>query len=147
MKKTKKIICQYCGGYGKIENSLRIYQKDYGYIYICENYPSCDAYVGYHIGTKKPMGWMANEELRAWRKEAHKYFDSLWKYKIKILDRQNGFRVAHKKIARYAAYNWLSNELSIEKKYCHIAMFDVELCQLTIEICEPYYEKLNKSYK
>ncbi len=141
-KKNKKVICYYCAGNGKLESSLKVYEKDYGMLWICENYPSCDAYVGCHEGTTSPKGWMANEELRAWRKETHRLFDALWREKIRVLHRKNGFNPKHKKQARTAAYHWLANQLEIETKYCHVGMFDVEMCQLAIAACEPFYEKI-----
>lgn len=141
-KKKKKLICQYCGAKGKLDTSLRVYKKDYGKIWICSNYPSCDAYVGCHLNTEVPKGWMANAELRVWRKETHKVFDTLWKEKIRRLDKERGFNASRKYSVRSAAYSWLATELEIDGKYCHIAMFDIEMCQRAIEICEPYFEKI-----
>lgn len=135
-KKNKKVICSYCGANGILESSLRIYKMDYGFIWICENYPSCDAYVGCHKDSKSPKGWMANEELRAYRKEVHRLFDTLWKEKIKRL------RSSSRSKIRNQAYGWLAGQLEIEKKHCHIAMFDVDTCRMAIDICEPYYEKI-----
>jgi len=90
---------------------------------------------------------MANLELRTWRKEAHKYFDTLWKEKIKRLDRKNGFNPRRKQQIRRLAYKWLANELEINKKHCHIAMFDIEMCQMAINVCEPYFEKIKGKKK
>jgi ssDNA-binding Zn-finger/Zn-ribbon topoisomerase 1 len=138
-KKKEIVICQYCGANGKLESSLRIYRQDYGYVWICENYPSCDAYVGCHENTKSPKGWMANEELRTYRKETHRLFDALWKEKIK---RQKPKRSKERGKIRGDAYKWLATNLEIDVKYCHIAMFDIDMCKAAIEICEPYFEKL-----
>ena len=38
--------------------------------------------------------------------------------------------------ARKAAYRWLSKQLGISAKICHIGMFDVETCKRVVEICE-----------
>src|ERR1700744_1800251 len=133
-KKNKIVICQYCGGNGKLESSLKVYQQDFGYIWICENYPSCDAYVGCHKDTKSPKGWMANEELRIYRKEAHKLFDKLWSEKIKRLNKKNGINYKIRKHVRSTAYAWLAKELQIESRHCHIGMFDIEMCKRAIEV-------------
>ncbi len=39
----------------------------------------CDAYVGCHNNTTKPLGTMANRELRQWRRRAHRHIDIIWK--------------------------------------------------------------------
>jgi len=38
-------------------------------------------------------------------------------------------------MTRTDAYGWLSRQLGIEFKSCHIGMFDVEMCQKVIEVC------------
>ena len=39
---------------------------------------SCDAYVGCHNNTERPLGTMANKELRNARIKVHKLIDPLW---------------------------------------------------------------------
>lgn len=74
--------CPYCGFDVKFSSkSDIIYGRDYGVIYLCSNYPSCDAFVGCHNGTKNSLGRLANKELREKKKIAHYYFDTLWKEK------------------------------------------------------------------
>src|SRR3990172_3378996 len=76
------MICPYCN-----EEALLIDSKDYysngvsyGMMYFCR---PCNAYVGCHKNSKehKPLGILANRELRELRKEAHKLFDPLWQSK------------------------------------------------------------------
>lgn len=45
-------------------------------MYLCR---SCDARVGCHENSRKPLGTMANKELREWRVRAHDHIDPLWK--------------------------------------------------------------------
>ena len=99
----RKVYCDYCGRETEYVDSKVIYGKSYGKIYLCRN---CMAYVGVHKGTDKPLGRLANAELRNWKKAAHAVFDPLWKY--------GRFRV--------------------EKT--HIGMFDVGQCRKAIEIIE-----------
>lgn len=131
MKNSK---CPYCGGkvlYSK--DSTHIYKKNYGGVYYCENYPKCDAYVGVHRRTVKPLGRLANKELRQAKQLAHYYFDFLWKYKKENDKCKN---------ARDLAYNWLSQQLDIPLKYTHIGMFDLEECQSVVNLCKPYVYRL-----
>ena len=101
----------------------------YGWMYKCH---PCNASVGCHPNTKNPLGTMAKPELRKLRSEAHRVFDPLWKAKIK---RDN----CTKKEARQSAYRWLSTQLNIDYKACHIGLFQDDLCLKTIEICKEYY--------
>ena len=83
-------------------------------IYLCSNYPTCDSYVGVHTGTDKPLGRMANAELREWKKRAHEVFDDLWK---------------SKRYSRHKAYRLASDMMGIPFDETHIGMFDVKQCQ------------------
>lgn len=134
-----KVICPYCESEAIFESSTKVYKKDYGMMYICSNYPECDAYVGVHKGTDTPLGRLADKELRFWKQKAHEYFDVLWKAKI-IQKRKEG-KNYKKRRARNAAYEWLAKELGIKKEDCHIGMFDVQTCQHVAEICYPYAKK------
>lgn len=72
-------ICPYCKEKTKFVDSKVIYKtKSFGMIYLCE---PCNAYVGTHKGTEKSLGRLANKNLRHLKKEAHKYFDVIWKEK------------------------------------------------------------------
>lgn len=128
--------CPYCGEevlYSK--DSDFIYGRNYGGVFYCKSYPKCDAYVGTHNSKKpKALGRLANEDLRLAKKRAHKYFDRLWKAKMKL-----GYK---KQVARSLGYKWLSQQLGIEPKYTHIGMFDIETCQRVVFLCKPYSERL-----
>lgn len=126
-------ICPYCGEKPQLVDSSVIYNgRSYGMIYLCK---PCNAYVGCHKNTTNPLGRLADKDLREWKKMAHKYFDNLWARSAN-----------HNKITRPAArkngYAWLSKQLDIEYKYCHIGMFDVETCKEVVDLCKPYYREL-----
>lgn len=108
-------ICPYCNGKTAFVDSAVIYGRSYGMIYLCGK---CDAYCGVHKGTDKALGRLANAELRHWKKEAHKYFDQLWK---------GG------EMSRDEAYKELSTHLSILPIYTHIGMFSVETCKEVVD--------------
>lgn len=105
--------CPYCSGLAELKDSAIIYNgKSYGLVYVCENYPQCDSFVGVHKGTKRPKGTLANAELRELRKQCHKKFDPIWK---------SG------KMKRPEAYKWLAQQMGLEE--AHIGAFDVEQCK------------------
>lgn len=123
-------LCPYCGSKTNFTDSKKIYQGvSYGMVYVC--WP-CNAYVGVHIGTKRALGRLANSELRIWKKEAHAWFDPLWKKKVS--------KGVSKYEARNAAYTWLSENLGIIKEFTHIGMFDVSQCKQVVELCKKHYK-------
>lgn len=135
-----ELICPYCDSIAVFESSTKVYKKDYGMMYICSNYPECDAYVGVHKDTDIPLGRLADKELRVWKMKAHSVFDVLWKAKAIKMKKELG-RKYKKQYARGEAYAWLAKELGIKKKKCHIGMMDVQMCQQVVEICYPYAQK------
>lgn len=80
---------------------------------------TCAAYVGCHPGTLKPMGRLADAQLRAWKVRAHQVFDRHWK---------------SQGMTRSQAYQWLATELGITQSDCHIGMFDVAQCQRVVDV-------------
>lgn len=114
---SRKVICPYCGQRAELVDSAVIYGRSYGNIYLCE---PCDAYVGTHRRNNKPLGTLANKQLREWRKRAHRAFDPLWK---------SG------KMTRDDAYKWLSRKMNLPPRKTHIGMFDIRQCKRVIKIC------------
>jgi hypothetical protein len=143
--------CPYCGGKAPLDCTTKIYQgRDYGLAYICENFPVCDAYVGVHKNSGKPLGRLANKELRDWKIKAHAAFDELWQRKLAQRragkpgkSGSPGGASYPKHYARGAGYKWLREQLGIESKDCHIGMFDVDMCKRVVEVCSPYVKKTN----
>ena len=86
-KKKEKIIppkCPYCGRYAVLRDASFVYgdhvYKDGQKLYVCAGYPSCNSYVGVHLGSLRPKGSLANGDLRNKRIRAHKAFDALWRH-------------------------------------------------------------------
>lgn len=125
-------LCPYCSRETVCVDSEEVYGKSFGMVYLCR---PCKAWVGVHKGTDNALGRIANAELRDYKKEAHFYFDQLWKEKM-----TSGLT---KNKARSKAYDWLSNELEIPKAQTHVGWFDIDMCKKVIEICKPYAIKLN----
>lgn len=126
MSSTKSITawpCPYCGAAVVCKDSSIIYGRSYGPVWMCSNWPKCDAYVGCQKGSNKPLGRLANPELRFWKKQAHTKFDKLWQ---------------HGDLSRTDAYTWLSKELSIPLDKCHIGMFDTDQCKAVCEAVKKF---------
>ncbi len=78
---TKIMICPYCNKEAEWTENKAIYGKNYGKSYMCYYCKPCDAYVGCHENSRRPLGIMANRELREYRKRVHSLIDPLWKSK------------------------------------------------------------------
>lgn len=121
--------CPYCDKPAVFfPTSERFYSRDWGAVYACI---PCGAWVGCHKGTKRPLGRLANAELRKAKIAAHAAFDKLWQGKMLRDECSKGE-------ARRAGYKWLAEQLDIEPKKCHIGMFDLDLCAKVVEVCQPY---------
>lgn len=114
------IHCPYCGAPALLVGGNKIYPHrpdlHTKWFWECE---SCDAYVGCHSGTTKPLGRLANKELRAAKQKVHRVFDPLWK---------SG------EMSRHEAYAQLATALSISPQNCHIGMFDVDACEAAYQV-------------
>ena len=113
-KKRKGVVnyaprCPYCGSTTVYRSATGIYKENPNdvMLYVCTNYPNCDAYVQTQKGTPIPLGEMANGELRALRNEAHRHFNKL--YLQKYMTKQD-------------AYRWLSCVLGVPLEKAHIVV-------------------------
>lgn len=121
------VKCDYCGNAAKLVTGKAIYphRPDLFRLNFWQCEP-CVAYVGCHKkeggngdGTK-PLGRLANAELRAAKNRAHAAFDPLW--------RERGMK-------RHAAYGWLAEKLGVSKAECHIGMMDLDMCNRVAVVC------------
>lgn len=111
-------ICNLCGG--KVEyipNSL-IFGRSYGSGY-CYRCTYCGAYVGTHkTNPKKPLGILADEEMRQLRRQCHSLFDAKW---INPKERRK-------------AYQKLAEMMGIPLEDCHFAKFNKEQLKLALSL-------------
>lgn len=119
--------CPYCRGKVVLKNTNDVFVLPPKYlqnknVYVCENYPTCDAYV-IQSETSNFQGFVASEALRKLRQITHYYVDIIWKTEI---------------LTRDECYEYLASKLKISKNKCHIAMFDEKLCNKSIDICSNY---------
>ena len=92
-------------------------------IYQCQN---CNARVGCHKGTTRPLGNLANEVLRLKRMETHQVYDAFWK--------RSG-------MTRTQAYKWLAEQMNLTEDRAHIGSFEMDQCQMVIELCKKNSEE------
>jgi hypothetical protein len=114
--------CPYCDRPARLVKGRAIYphRPDLAHrnFWRCD---PCDAHVGCHNnGTKdKPLGRLANAELRRAKQAAHAAFDPLWKSGA---------------MKRKEAYAWLAESLGIAEQNTHIGMFDVDSCRAVVAV-------------
>lgn len=123
--KRIQIHCPYCGSPALLRPASFVHgktEKSQGkHLYVCRNWPKCDAYVAAHEFDLTPMGTLANGNLRHKRILAHK---ALEKYqKITKMD-------------RWATYLWLEGRLGLDKQSTHIGLFSDETCDEVIALCK-----------
>lgn len=134
-----KVICPYCDTPAQLVSGDKIYphRRDLHHrkFWRCRR---CDAYVGTHPSSKKhkPLGRLANRELRQAKVAAHEAFDWLWR---------SG------KLPRSEAYKWLASKLGIPVNKCHIGYFDEAQCTKVVsvmyDIRRDFLEKINDNNK
>lgn len=122
------VQCDYCRYAAPLMTGEVVYphRKDLAKLnfYRCD---PCDAQVGCHRGTIKPLGRLANKELRSHKSLAHAAFDVIWK---------DGH------MTRTEAYAWLADMIGVIPSKCHMGMFDVNKCQRVVRYSELYIHEL-----
>lgn len=117
-------ICRYCGGIVRLvpaesvygDSAVRLGLKGEK-LYQCQN---CNARVGCHRGTIRPLGDLANEVLRLKRIETHQVFDAYW---------------TEHAMSRTQAYRWLAKKMHLPERKAHIGGFEIHQCQKLIDLC------------
>ena len=120
--------CQYCGQIAELVTGEVIYpgltylhHKHFWHCAPCASYVGChEPGKGYGDGTR-PLGLLANAELREAKQAVHAVLDPIWKSGQKT---------------RKQAYQWLADKLCIPVQNCHVGMFTVEQCQRAEAVCK-----------
>lgn len=125
---ASKMTCPYDGASVVfVENDVVYAGRKFGsgFVYVCSNFPRCDSFVGCH-GPKaderqrwKPLGTLANKELRQARKSVHHLIDPYWKNPNML--------------SRPAVYRILRRILDVPQEQAHIAMLDLDQCRKVLE--------------
>lgn len=121
--------CPYCGQPAEKTTGAVVYphlRRLAGKVmYRCQ---PCKAWVGCHDGTDKPLGRLANADLRKAKQDAHAAFDPIWE--------ELAFSGMSRSRARTQAYAWLAEALGIAVRDCHIGLFDEETCRRVVAACK-----------
>lgn len=91
--------------------------------WVCD---SCDAFVLCHVGVDNPVGYMAGEEIRALRKQAHSALDILWQERLMSRDR---------------AYLWLAAQMNIPRTETHISWMTKAQLETVVALASEYYRE------
>ena len=132
--RIKAPICPYCGRVSVLRSAEYVYGQDIiipgKKLYVCSGYPVCDAYVGVSRGTKKPLGSLANGELRHKRILAHRLLK----------------RIVEKGIMnRKSAYEWLAIRMNLPYEDTHIGYFSNEACDRAMKQMREILEQKGKA--
>lgn len=122
----KSVICNYCNQPCKWVENKEIYGRNYGRSYMIWLCVDCDAYVGCHNNSKKPLGRVANKELRDLRKESKNLFISKYLRKWNCPNH-----------VKDSMYKRLASEINIPVSECHFGMFDEKRCKDVINLLAP----------
>lgn len=131
-----KVVCPYCDRPAKLVTGTVIYPHRPDlfekWFWLCR---ADNAWVGCHPANRgndgtKPLGRLANAELRKAKQAAHAAFDPLWRSGA---------------MKRRSAYAWLADALGISKENCHIGMFDVEGCKAVVAAVKERNSKLREA--
>lgn len=123
-------VCPYCKSAAVLTDGAEVYPNRPRLVqtrlWICR---ACDAYVGCHDGTINPLGTLANKALRVSRMRVHELFDPIW---------------MSKKMKRGQAYGEMAAKLGIDRRRCHIGMFDEAMCKRAIDAAREIKLDLNR---
>lgn len=106
--------CSTCNRSAELFTGREVYphRRDlYGRkVWVCK---PCGSMVGCHTGSIKPLGTLANAELRKKRTATHKALDPFW---------QSGL------MSRDAVYAWVASALGLSREDAHVGRFTLEQC-------------------
>ena len=107
--KQKQIKCPYCHAHASLRPASLVYgstpQTRGKFLYVCDRWPACNAYVSAHERTLLPMGTLANGDLRHKRILAHRALKKLQ-------------QDCH--MEKWEVYIWLQAKLGLDAHQTHI---------------------------
>lgn len=125
-RNTQIVMCSYCGNPAKLSTGTDIYphRPDLQSLRFWRCAP-CDAYVGCHkAGTgygdgTKPLGRLANAQLRKAKQAAHAAIDPYWR---------------EGRLRRGEVYSRLAMLMNLREHEAHIGQFDEIQCAKVVQI-------------
>jgi len=123
--KQKQIKCPYCHAHASLRPASLVYgstpQTRGKYLYVCDRWPACNAYVSAHERTLLPVGTLANGDLRHKRILAHRALKKLQ-------------QDCH--MEKWEVYIWLQAKLGLDARQTHIGQFSEYMCEQVISLCQ-----------
>jgi hypothetical protein len=129
-------VCPHCSEPTECVSGRYIYRHARGtlarkFFWICDE---CQAWVGCHGMTKRPLGTPANAELRAARSTLQvRRLDPIWKGAATmrgLYTPENAKAAAIiTSAARTRTYAWLAEQLGIPPERAHVGEFSLEQCR------------------
>ena len=124
-RKPIQIKCPYCGAIAVLRPASYVYGASLTekgrHLYLCSNWPACDAYVSAHDRTHLPMGVLANGDLRHKRILAHQALRQLQQ---------------SRNMEKWEVYIWLQAKLGLNEHQAHIGQFSDWMCDEVIRLCK-----------
>lgn len=119
-KQLPEVICPYCGKKAVLRPASYLYGEKRIFtpetmFYVCSGYPDCNAYVSANQKNHRPLGIMADGELRNLRIQTHRALREIW---------TQGY------MTKNSTYHWLSGKLALPEKETHVAMFSTYRCRV-----------------
>lgn len=136
-KQLSEVICPYCGKKAVLRSASYLYGEKRIFtpetmFYVCSGYPECNAYVSANQKNNRPLGTMADGELRNLRIQAHRALREIW---------TQGY------MTKNSTYHWLSGKLALPEKETHVAMFSTYRCMETIRLANELLEERKEMEK
>ena len=140
---VKPLYCPYCGNSAYLKHKTEVLSKEKldmpigktmksEYLYVCKNYPQCDAMVWTYPGTHIPYGILADAKLRKKRMLAHDCICTIIRLEI---------------MSKSKVYAWLRSCLNYNKKLMHISKMDHAMCDEVINLMlKVIYMKDKRTY-
>ena len=136
-KQLPEVICPYCGKKAVLRPASYLYGEKRIFtpetmFYVCSGYPDCNAYVSANQKNHRPLGIMADGELRNLRIKTHRALREIW---------TQGY------MTKNSTYHWLSGKLALPEKETHVAMFSTYRCRETIRLANELLEERKEMEK
>ena len=135
--KQCSVTCDYCGRQAELVDGSVVYpgnERVVGkFFWFCK---PCDAWTATHENspTHKPLGRLANGELRESRKRALSAFNPLWMAGYAMLSQAG--HTGSKTHCIGIAYKWLSERMGMSTRACHIGVMNPQQCDQARRICQ-----------
>ena len=112
MMKQKAIKCPYCHANASLRPASVVYglnRRSQGkFLYLCDRWPACDAYVRAHDRTHRPMGTLANGDLRHKRILAHRALEQLRQSRFVSCNRAGTWKNGRSTSGSRQSWGWMN---------------------------------------